>query len=70
MPIHLLVKLGIGILADRVFDRLAVLALWERARKTPGKLDDALVSAAALALGVTLPETPGQASDKERASDG
>ncbi len=58
MPVQVLIQLALKILTAAAFDKAVVLALWARARATPGSLDDVLVEGVAAALGVTLPDTP------------
>ncbi len=58
MPVQLLVRLAAKLLGDVIFTRVTVLSLWEVARRTPGKIDDAAVQLVAAAVGVKLPATP------------
>lgn len=62
MPVALVIKLAAALLANPTFDRLVVLALWNKARKTKPELDDAVVQLVAAKLGVTLPDAPSRRS--------
>lgn len=63
IPAAVVLRLAALLLSETVLDRLTVLALWRRARATPGVLDDAAVGLIAAALGVTLPEVPAASGD-------
>ncbi len=58
MPVQILVRLILKILSNALLSNVAVLALWEAARRTPGVVDDAIVEGLAAALGVRLPALP------------
>ncbi len=71
MPVQILIQLAMKVLTAAAFDKAVVLALWARARATPGKLDDVLVQGVAAALGVALPEAPqAPAAASDGGSDG
>jgi hypothetical protein len=53
-----LVQLAVTAVSKTIAGRLAVLALWEIARRTPGTVDDEAIKALAVSLGVALPPAP------------
>ncbi len=66
MPVQILVRLIFRILSNALLSNVAVLSLWEAARRTPGVVDDAIVEGLATALGVKLPAVaaaPSEAAD-------